>query len=157
MAFDICEHKIRQLAIRAGREIRRVKGLPEEKNVTILFNEVAPLLGLPAIQLNTKKHGDHLPKPYEMKNNNDKFIIPRKDCPQCGTEASMVLGPLCRSCKDAENGKYHSMWHCQQPQCGFKDKLEKSFASILDELGVDWKSGTKSSMGIKTFTDDGLK
>lgn len=164
MTFDLCEHRIRQIAIKAGQEIRKAKGLPEESNVTILFNEVAPLLGLSAIQLNTKQHGRKLPAPHEMTNRDGRFIVPRKDCPQCGRKDGLSLKSLCGGCTDSEGGKYHTMFSCdeiiekQRVGCGFKtDKSEKFMAQRLSELNPNWEGGIKEGLGIKTITDDGIK
>ena len=78
-----------------------------------------------------------------------------KDCLHCGKKESMVLMALCRRCKDAEHGKYHTMWQCQE--CKVKDRSEKFFAQWMTELGVEMPTGTKEQLGIKTFTDTGLK
>jgi hypothetical protein len=159
MAFDVCEHKIRQIIIKAAEELRKVKGLPEEKNITILFNEAAPLFGIAPISLSSRKDGDHFPAPHEMKDDKGKFIVPRRDCPQCHEKESMVLGPLCRSCEDAQKdeygGPYWTMWQCTK--CQFKEKSEKPYVKWLVEFGIDFQSGTKESLGIKTYTDEGMK
>ncbi len=165
MIFDPCEHKIRQLVIRAGNEIRRAKGLSEELNVTVLFNETAPLLGIPVIQFSSRKHGDHLPAPHEMKDDKGKFIVPRKDCPQCGRKDGLSLKSICPSCTDSEGGKYHTMYSCEEMEpdgkligCGFKtEKSDKIMAQRMSEENPDWKGGMKKDLGIKTITDEGLK
>ena len=171
MAFDPCPHQIMQIVLKAGAIIRQLKQLPEEKNITVLYKETAPLLGIPVVSMNSKDV-DHLPFPGEMKNEAGKFIVPRKDCPQCGKKDSMMLGPLCLTCEDAKGedgapGKYKSMYQCGEKDkdgkivpetgCGHKEKLGKFITQVLNELGVDYRSGTKESMGIRTYTDDGLK
>lgn len=158
MAFDACEHKIRQLVIRAGKEIRKAKGLPEELNVTTLFNETAPMLGVPVIQFSSERHGNHLPAPHEMKKEDGGFIVPRKDCPICNQKQSVILAPLCTGCEDAEGGKYKSVWKCLNPLCkGFKEKSEKAFVQWLNELGIEIPNGPKANFGIRTMTNEGLK
>lgn len=154
---DICEQKIRQVAIKAAIEIRKAKGLPEERNVTILYNEVAPVLGLSVLRLTSTQNGDHLPAPHEVLSKDGKnFVIPRKDCPNCQGEKTMVLRPLCQGCRDAEEGKYKTMWACLK--CEAKEKSPKAFVQWMDELGVEIPNGaTKESLGIKTVTDEGLK
>lgn len=153
--FDPCDHKVRQIVIKAGREIRKAKGLPEEKDITVLFNETAPLLGI-AVQILRSTDASKMPAPHEMKQPDGRPIIPQRACIQCGNQ-TMALFPLCSSCSDAEGGKYRTMWKCTHPGCEHKEKSEKFFAKWLDELGIDFKSGTKQSLGIKTVTDEGLK
>jgi hypothetical protein len=153
--FDSCEHRIRQLVIKAAQEIRKAKGLPEEKNISTLFDETAPLLGVAVKQISSIDM-PRMPFSYELTDNKTgDFVIPRKDCPKCGEKKSMVLAPICASCKDAEGGKYKSLWECLK--CGEKEVSEKAFVQWLDELGIDFKSGMKADMGIKTATDEGLK
>ena len=166
MVFDPCQHHITQLVLKAGTLIRQLKGLSEEKNITHLYNETAPLLGI-AINQMSSKDADHLPSPSEMKKPDGTFLVPRKDCPKCGREQNMIFGPLCRGCEDAEGGKYKTMWFCGEMDgtrqlipgtgCGFKQRSEKYFIETLDELKVEIPNGMKQSLGIKTFTDDGFK
>lgn len=152
--FDICDLKIRDLAIKAARLLRKEKGLPEEKNITTLYEEIAPLLGLPPSKISSQQI-NHLPAPHEMINTDTgKFIVPRKDCPSCGNKESMNLHPICQSCEDAEGGKYNSMWKCEK--CQFKDKSTKYFLQWMNEMGIDI-GGMKNKLGIKTVTDEGLK
>lgn len=153
MVFDPCPHRITQLVLKAGAIIRQLKGLPEENNITVLFNETAPLLGIAVVPMDSRKI-DHLPSPSEMKNESGEFIVPRKDCSNCG--GTMVLGPICPSCKDAEGGKYRSGYKCEA--CQFVDeKTHEFFTQRLSRMGVEIPEGMKQAMGIKTLTDDGLK
>ena len=154
MTFDACEHQVRQVVIRAAKEIRKARGLPEESNITTLFNEIAPLLGVPSVNLSSAQI-DHLPAPHEMVNEKGRFVVPRKDCPKCGIEENMILSSICGSCADAESGKFHSAWLC--PTCQYKEKSGKFFTQWLTELGVEIPTGHKQDMGIKTLTDDGLR
>ncbi len=153
---DICEQKIRQVAIKAAIEIRKAKGLPEERNITRLYEEVAPLLGLSVLQLTTALNGDHLPAPHEMKNKDGKFVLPGKDCPKCGGKKTVFPTSVCRSCDDWKNG-YRSSWSCIIKGCGYKELLTTPFTELLDEVAPGWKGGMKMEMGIKTVTDEGLK
>ena len=166
--FDVCKHQITQLIIKAGTVFRKMQNLPEEKNITKLYNEAAPLLGMEPIQMNTAMDGDHLPAPHEMRKLDGSFTVPRKDCPQCGKKESMRLIGICRSCADSEGGKFNSMWYCgeQDPNkmlipasgCGAKtDKSPKVYTQVAHELGVEIPTGLKADLGIKTMTDDGLK
>jgi hypothetical protein len=151
--FDECEHKLRQVVIKAAEEIRKARGLPEEKNITILFNETAPLLGV-AIKQISSRDIDHLPIPGEMRDEKGRLLVPRKDCPKCS--GVMVLGPICPSCVDSENGKYHSGYKCEM--CQFvDDKNEMFFAERLTSMGVEVPQGIKQAIGIKTLTDKGLE
>jgi rubredoxin len=143
------------IVIKAAEEIRKAKGLPEEKNITILLNEGAPLLGVFLRQM-TSTETSKLPAPHEtVDEKTGKLVIPRRDCPQCGKKEVMTLHSLCKSCTDSEGGIYKTMWMC--PECGFKDKYDRYMAVWLEELGIDFRSGTKQSMGITTITDEGLK
>jgi len=154
MVFDPCPHKITQLVLKAGAIIRQLKGFPEEKNITILYNETAPLLGI-VVATMSSKDVDHLPSPAEMKDEAGRFVVPRKDCPKCGGNETMFLTALCKSCEDAEGGKFKTAWVCSV--CPNKEKSEKFFTQWLNELGVEIPEGMKQAMGIKTLTDEGLK
>jgi hypothetical protein len=154
MEFDPCPHKMTQLVLKAGTVIRELKGLPKEENITLLYNETAPLLGLAPQQMGSIE-ANKFPAPSEMTDPKGKLIIPRMDCPECKNEKGMLLGPLCSSCADAEGGKFKSMWKCNK--CGYKIKSEQFFTKLLIELGVEFGTGTKEEMGIKTYTDEGLK
>jgi hypothetical protein len=139
--------------------VRKLKGEPGEKNITILYDEAAELLGKPLLRLNSKDT-NHLPAPSEMKDEGGKFIIPNKPCPNCGKSAFLM--DICPACKDSENGKYHSGYKCDERVggCGhISDKSEKTFLrrmrSEFPDIAVP--SGYKLSLGIKTVTDDGIK
>jgi hypothetical protein len=155
MKFDPCDHKIRQLVIKAGKLRRKERGLPEEKNITLLYNETAPLLGIEALNLQSKEISK-LPGPHELINHDTgKFIIPRKDCLKCGGKGTVVLMVLCRTCTDAENGLFKTMWKCEV--CGEKERSKKFFIQWLKDLKVEIKTGMKIDLGIKTATDGGDK
>jgi hypothetical protein len=165
MVFDPCPHQITQLILKAGAVIRQLKGLPEEKNITILYDETAALLGMVITKVDSGTI-DHLPSPSEMKDKAGKFILKRKDCPQCGRKDGLSLKSICPSCADSEDGKYHTMYSCEEigPDgksvvgCGFKtDKSEKFMVQRISEENPDWQGGMKAAMGIKTITDEGLK
>jgi len=165
MTFDPEIHKVKEIIIKCGRALREAKGLPEEKNISILYDEASMALGIPMIETTTGD-ADHLPAPHEMKNEGGKFIVPRKDCPQCGRKDGLSLKSICPSCTDSEGGKYHTMYSCEEMGsftgkpigCGFKtEKSEMFMAQRMSELNPDWQSGMKADMGIKTVTDDGLK
>jgi hypothetical protein len=153
MVFDPCPHQITQIILKAGAVIRKLKGLPEEKNITILYNETVTILGM-AISKVDSSTISHLPSPGEMRDEFGKFIVPRKGCYKCG--GTMVLGPICQSCEDAEGGKYKSGYKCES--CQFvDDKSEMFFTQRLTAMGVDVPEGIKQVLGIKTLVDDGLK
>jgi len=154
MVFDPCPHQITQLVLKAGAIIRKLKGLPEEINITVLYNETAPLLGIIVAPMNSRTV-DHLPSPSEMKDEKGQFVVPRKDCLSCGDKETMLLTPLCKSCEDAEGGKFKTAWICSV--CQNKEKSEKFFTQWLNELGVEIPNGSKQAMGIKTLTNEGLK
>jgi hypothetical protein len=153
MPFDPCQHQSTQIILKAGTVIRQLKGLPEERNITVLYNETAPLLGIEPIMLSSRDV-NHLPSPSEMKDEEGQLIVPRKDCPKCG--GSMVLGPICPSCIDAEGGKYKSGYKCEG--CQFvDDKTHEFFIQRLSRMGVEIPEGMKQAMGIRTLTDQGLE
>jgi len=155
MAFDPCPHQITQVVLKAGAIIRQLKGLPEEKNITTLYNETAPLLGI-AVRTMSSRDVNHLPSPAEMVNDKGVFTIPRKDCPSCNEKNTVILVSLCPSCKDSEGGKYHSAWTCQK--CGIiTEKSEKFLTQVLNEMKIEIPNGRKQDFGIKTITDNGLK
>jgi hypothetical protein len=153
--FDLNHHLIIQLVIRAGKEIRKAKGLPEEKNISIIFNETAALLGISNIKVKGKEISK-LPAPHELTDElTGKFIIPRKDCLECKGEGKMILVSLCKTCEDAAGGLYKTMWRCEA--CGEKEKSKKFFIQWLHDLKIDFKPGMKIDLGIKTATDQGDK
>ena len=154
MAFDPCVHLIKQLVIRAGGEIRKAKGLPEELNITTLYNETIVLLGIDPIRT-TSEFTNKMPAPHESTDKNGKLVIPRKTCTECNEVESMALHSLCKSCTDSEGGQFKTMWLCGK--CGAKEKSNKFLVQWLDELGVEFSDGTKQDMGIKTVTDNGIR
>jgi hypothetical protein len=161
MQPDICQHQITQVVLKAGAIIRSLRGLPPENNVTLLYGEIAPLLGISVVPMNSKNM-DHLPSPIEMKNEKGKFIIPNKPCPRCGKTA--FLGSICQSCEDAkdENGKvvYKSGYLCDARfgGCGFIDEKNGEWITQrVSKMGREIPTGTKESLGIGTATDEGVK
>jgi hypothetical protein len=150
-----CQDRITHIVLKAGRLIRQLKGLPEENNITTLYNETAPLLGIP-VRTMSSREVNHLPSPAEMVNDKGVFLIPRKDCPNCNEKNTVILVSLCPSCKDSEGGKYHSAWTCQK--CGIiTEKSEKFLTQVLNEMKIEIPNGRKQDFGIKTITDNGLK
>jgi hypothetical protein len=161
------------LIIRMGKLLREARGLPVEKNVGKIYEETAMELGFPPMLLVTGQplsaHAQITPGyiPGSEPTSPPEINVPKKACPNCGKKESMNLGPLCTSCLDAEGGKYLSMWFCGDMDrfrrpilgtgCGFKERSEKAWVQWLDELGIDFKSGLKKDMGVKTYTDEGLK
>jgi len=164
MAFDASVHLETLRLIEVARQLRMAGGLPEERNVTILHQEGANHEGKEVVKFTSRKV-NHLPAPHEMQNDAGKFIVPRKDCPQCGRKDGLSLKSLCSSCTDSEGGKYHTMYSCEEIGsdgkplgCGFKtEKSEKFMAQIMSEENPDWQSGMKKELKIGTITDAGLK
>jgi len=166
MTFDPQVHQDRITLIHAATVRRRLKGLPEEKNITILYNEICSILELPLIEI-TSKDANHFPAPAKMKTDTGQFVLPRKDCSQCGKKESMMLVALCQSCEDAEGGKYKTMWLCGEKDlngnfisgsgCGMKDKSDKFFTQWMTELGIEIPTGPKKDFGIQTITDKGVE
>jgi len=167
MDFDPCPEQITKIILKAARLRRKDLGMPEEKNITVLYDEMAPLLGIAP----TRKSSlitDHLPSPSEMKTEGGTYVIPRRDCPECGKKDSFRLDPLCLSCADSEGGRYKSMWFCGEmvrgtrslipgTGCGHKEQSEDPVTKYKVEHGMEVEIGFKKAMGMETRTDEGLK
>jgi hypothetical protein len=158
MAFDPKVHEVKQILIKCGRALREAKGLPEENNITILYNEASMALGVPLIETTTLD-SDHLPSPREMMNPNGLPVIPLQKCPKCGKDSMEIFG-LCPTCEDAkgENGepaKYKTKFVCKE--CSYSERSEKHMVIWLQEMGVDFGNQSKKELGIKTITNEGIK
>jgi len=158
MAFDLCHHEKTQMVLKAGRIIRQLKGLPEEKNITVLYEETAPLLGI-APERRSSSDSSNLPTPNEMVFADGTPMIPLQKCPKCGKDSMEIFG-LCPTCEDAkgENGepaKYKTKFVCKE--CSYSERSEKHMVIWLQEMGVDFGNQSKKELGIKTITDDGIK
>jgi len=178
MAFEPNVHLLKIVIINCGKLL-----WPDEKNITNLYERASEALNVPKF-LTTTKDGDHLPTPMEsalgpgIEGNVDDikikgYVIPINDvrkrgvqvngdivnkltseCPSCH-KRSLVLHGLCRSCKDAEDGKYKTMLRCGE--CGYSQRSEDPIVTWLDKLGIEFGTQTKESLGIKTVTDEGIK
>jgi len=147
VAFDPKIHQIKIMIIRCGQLLD-----PDEKNITKLYEETSRKLGVPLIATSTAET-DHLPTPEESaRENPDNPHV--QVCPKCGEKSYFMLG-LCRTCKDAEGGKYKTMFECYK--CHHKEKSEEPVVVWLERLGIDFGTQTKASLGVKTVTDDGIK
>lgn len=153
MAFNPEIHQVKFIVIKCGEELRRAKGLPEERNITTLYEEASAILGIPIIQTTTQD-ADHLPAPHEMIKKDGMPMIPLRKCPKCEKDAMQIFG-LCPTCKDSEGGKYRTKFLCTE--CQYSEKSEKHMVLWLQEMGVDFGAQSKESLGIKTITDTGLK
>jgi len=147
MTFNIEEHIERQKIIKYGRE-----KWPHEKNINKLYEMAAKEMGVEVKIQNTTK-ANHLPTPQESAKENPHHSLVQI-CPECGKKAYTLRG-LCRSCKDAEGGIYRTMFECFE--CKHKERSKEPMVVWLDRLGIDFKTQSKASLGIKTVTDDGLK
>lgn len=155
MSFDEYAHLFKIVMIKAGQEVRRARGLPEEKNISKVYLEMCELVGISPVVTQVSS----VPRPKDgtlffARPSVQRFKAPSKPCPQCGMETCRLLG-LCASCKDAEGGKYRSTWKCAQ--CGYQEKSPKAITTWLDELGIDFGSQSKKSLGIDIVTDEGVK
>jgi hypothetical protein len=153
MAFNPEIHQIKLIIIKCGEELRKARGLPEEKNITTLYEEASSILGIPTIQTTTQD-ADHLPAPHEMKKEDGMPMIPLRKCPKCEKDAMQIFG-LCPDCEDSEGGKYETKFECSE--CHYSEKSEKHMVLWLQEMGVDFGNQSKKELGIKTITDEGLK
>jgi hypothetical protein len=159
MTFDPCPHHVNNILIQVGRALRKFKGEPAENNLTVLVREAAIFIGRnPAEFILSTRQADHLPSPAEMKTPDGEFLIPSINCPKCGKRA--FLESICQSCEDAENGKYKSGYNCRKETggCGLiSDKTGEWITQRLNRMGVDWKTGTKEEIGIKTITEQEVR
>ena len=153
MAFNPEIHQIKLIVIRCGEELRKAKGLPEEKNITTLYEEASITLGISTI-LTTTQDADHLPAPHESVRPNGEPAIPLRECPKCGKKSMQIFG-LCPTCKDSEGGKYKTKFECSE--CHYTEKSEKHMVTWLQEMGVEFGNQSKESLGVKTITDNGVK
>ncbi len=174
-SWETAPQLVRQILITAGQKIRDAQGLSPEENLEKLAHDTAIEFGLINLDAqveeemqNTRiraKGANKLPAPHEMKDEQGKFTIPRKDCPQCGRKDGLSLKSICPSCTDSEGGKYHSMYSCEENDpdgkpigCGLKtDKSEKFMVQRMSEENPDWAGGMKQDMGIMTITNEGIK
>jgi len=160
MAFDPCQHQVTQLLLNLATLLRKKDNQPEMKHATKLLEwlreHYGNELGLPAVPRIGSRSIDHLPAPWEIKDEKGEPYIKRAKCPKCGEEKVYVLATICTSCEDYKKG-FRTEWRCLNPQCGFRELSKRSYTSYLDEYAPDWKSGTKKDLGIPTSTDKGLK
>ena len=169
----------RMLVISAGEKLREERGLPKVDDLEALFKDTAIELGLFPEKMEVsqsfpepskKQIVDHLPAPHEITDEKGEYFLPREDCPNCGRVKNVVIYYLCQSCaeaKDEQGNRYMSIQLCgernRQNQlipgsgCGYKKVNKKSIVQWLDETGKDWRSMSKRQMGIKTYTDQGIK
>jgi predicted RNA-binding Zn-ribbon protein involved in translation (DUF1610 family) len=138
MNFDPCKHQFNLLLARVGEYFNQ-----KEKNVSVLAAQAAEMFGFTPYPL-TSEDGTHLPTPAETG--------PFFKCPACGEE-SLVIKDLCSTCEDSEKGKYKTKYFCIK--CPFSEKSPKHSASVLTDLGYDFKFQTKESLGIKLLKDPG--
>ena len=153
MAFNPEIHQVKEIIIKCGRALREAKGLPEENNISILYEEASLALGLPLIQTTTAD-ADHLPAPHETMRPDGEPVIPLLECPKCGKKAMQIFS-ICPDCKDSENKKYKTKFKCTK--CPHEEKSEKHMVIWLQEMGVDFGTQSKESLGLKTITDQGVK
>jgi len=142
MAFDPKIHQVKLIIIKCGEKL-----FPEEKNITELYEKTSALLGIPTIMTHSGE-ADHLPTLNESLTQKGFHIL----CPQC--QSAMEIFSLCPSCKDSEGGKYHTMVKCEK--CSYTEKSEKFMVQVIQDLGMEFTSGTKEELGIRTVTDKGI-
>ena len=158
MEFDPCNERMRQLAIKAAKLLRPAMGLPEERDLAKLLQWIGPQLGVPPSA--SSRGINHLPAPWESKNEQGEFYAPRMDCPFCGKKMTMVLLPMCLSCKESEGAKYKCAYTCKEQLggCGrIGEKFEMSWSQKLKSMGIEPPIGMKKDHGVQTITDEGLK
>ena len=145
--FDAEEHKERIRIINHGK----IKW-PDEKNITKLYQMACKDLGIEPKSISTST-ASRLPTPEESAKENPQgqFSIL---CPKCNKKSYIILG-LCKSCKDAEGGKYKTMFRCYE--CKHEEKSTEHMVVWLQRLGIDFSTQSKKSLGIKTLTDEGIK
>lgn len=152
--WNACEQRVKTMVIELGKIIREAKGLPPERNITVIYNETMALLNMvPSNFITTPGAASHLPTPEESarENPNNPYVL---DCPVCG-EKSYYFTALCSSCEASEGGKYKVKFECFK--CHHTEKSEEPVVVWLNKLGIDFGTQTKESLGIKTTTDEGVK
>ena len=147
MAFDLCDHKTKQIIIKFGKLI-----WPEEKNITVLYQKASEAIGMEVVKT-TSAMANHLPTPEESAKENPQSNFPII-CPKCNKKSYIIFG-LCKSCKDAEGGKYKTMFRCYE--CKHEEKSTEYMIVWFQRLGIDFSTQSKRSLGIKTITDEGIK
>lgn len=140
MNFDICSHNLNRLLIIIGKE-----KFPNIKDDTEAMMAASLAYGIP-FQKQVSSKGNKLPGIEET----GPFFI----CPNC-KEKGLVIYGLCKTCADAEQGKFQAKLVCKL--CGHEEKSRKHIVTLFHEFGFDFKNGTKKELGIKTITDDGVK
>jgi len=154
MNYDPCPQKIIEVILKAGKFIREIKGLEEEKNISTLLKETSQQLGIRVMEMNSKKDGGRLPGPHEMKRKDGKPLVPLQTCENCGLDGVEIFS-ICKGCVESEKGFYKTKLVCRE--CGEKTMSRKFYAQWLSELGIDFRGGMKIDYGIKTITDEGIK
>jgi len=149
MTFDPMPHLIKLIVIRCGQLL-----FPEEKDVTKLYKETLEKLGLNFYSTPLPSFFPDPPTSPVPPIGTGPPLIPPIECPTC-KKISFFLHPLCRTCKEAEAGKYKTIFRCSE--CSFSEKSEKALVVWLREKNIPFPTGTKVSLGIKTLTDEGLK
>lgn len=147
MAFDLCEHNIRQIIIKCGKLL-----YPDENDVTVLYQKTCVLLGR-RTDLVSSSSVNHLPSPEESAKA-DPLNKLTTICPKCGKRSYVIYG-LCKSCKDAENGIYKTMFKCYE--CQYQVKSKEPIVIWMQRLGIEFGTQSKESLGVRTITDEGVK
>jgi len=85
-------------------------------------------------------------------------VFPKLDCPKCGHEKSMQLGP-CGGCQGAPDKKFKTVWRCLK--CGHKEFSEKGITQWWKELtgGKEFYANLPDGHGFipKIYLDDERK
>ena len=86
-------------------------------------------------------------------------VFPKRDCQRCGHQKSMQLRPLCGGCKEAQGGKFKTVWRCLK--CGHEEVSEKGIAQWWKELtgGKEFYANLPDGHGFipKIYLDDERK
>ena len=156
MPFDACPHLLRLVLIRAGQLLH-----PEEKDLSVLIRKVSMEMGMGGLPPLESFDASHTPSPEESLRERRELMRkavrprpPTKECPQC-RQNSFELFTLCRTCQDAEGGKYKTIFVCSQ--CGFRERSELPTTIWLDKMKQEFEMQTKETLGIRTVTDEGIK
>jgi len=147
MKFNAEEHTEIQRRINYGRT-----KWPSQKNITKLYEMACRDLGVES-KIISMPTSNHLSIPEESVKESIQSKLSAL-CPKCGKK-SFTLYPLCRSCKDAEGGKYKVIFRCYE--CKFEGKSMEPLVVWLERLGIEFGTQSRKSLGIKTITDGGLK
>jgi hypothetical protein len=159
--FDPYPHLIKQIILAFGKIL-----YPEEQDLTVVYEKArqrigldpivtstsAPVAGTTSNQGATAAVGQDAQRMLNLARSREiDYKCPNSSC----TSQKVILMDVCPSCKESEGGQYLSAVEC--PVCHTREKFRKPMVVWFKELGIDFGTQTKRSLGIRTLTDEGVK